>query len=91
MRDIASSFPPKLVQKYTSAVEEFRIPYWDWGLGSNGPSIPNCITAPTAQVIGTNGLRQTIANPLHHFDLPGVISTDFEGKVSLFRLHEGHD
>ncbi|KAF2663037.1 Di-copper centre-containing protein [Lophiostoma macrostomum CBS 122681] len=78
MRDVASQFPPNLVQKYTTAVEDFRIPYWDWGLGSSGPDVPDMFTAPTVQVVGTNGSSQTIANPLHHFDFPDIISNDFE-------------
>jgi tyrosinase len=38
---------------------------------------------PTIQVIATNGVMQTIPNPLYRYEFHPLIPGDFDGKVRL--------
>ncbi len=71
MQAIANDFIPSLRSQYVSAAEDFRLPYWDWGLarptGQN--AFPASVAGPVdIQVTGTDGKPQTIPNPLHHYE-----------------------
>ncbi|KAF2105402.1 hypothetical protein BDV96DRAFT_655683 [Lophiotrema nucula] len=80
VEDIALRMPSQLIQQYTAAADQFRIPYWDWALGDSGGSVPEVITSPTVDVIGIDGQNQSIPNPLHHFDFHPVLPGDFADK-----------
>ncbi|KAF2465062.1 tyrosinase [Lindgomyces ingoldianus] len=74
---VSLQFPAFLRGRYTSAADEFRIPYWDWALGDKGGSVPEAFTTPTAKVIGFNGQEQIISNPLHHYEFHPLVPGDF--------------
>ncbi|KAF2793120.1 Di-copper centre-containing protein [Melanomma pulvis-pyrius CBS 109.77] len=82
VRDIALRSAPHLVERFASAADSFRLPYWDWALGEKGGSIPDFFTTPTIQVVGPDGLNQAIANPLYRYDFDPLIPGDFEGQWS---------
>ena len=76
MRVIAGSYPPALAQRYSAAIEDFRIPYWDWGLGNT--SLPDFFLNPTMNVTSTDGQPETIPNPFHHYEFPEGTEADFD-------------
>lgn len=81
MQTIANQFIPSLRDKYVTAAQAFRLPYWDWGLlrtpGQN--SFPSAVGGPTnIQVTGTDGKPETIPNPLHHYNIQqAALDSDF--------------
>lgn len=81
MHEIAAKHSAPLVDRYIKAAEEFRLPYWDWGLGPDGGTVPDYFVQPEIEVIGSNGQPQTIPNPLYHYEFHPLVSGDFEGKV----------
>lgn len=86
IESIVLRFPFDIRDRYVSAAEDFRIPYWDWALGESGTDVPDFFVSPTIQVTGTDGLERAIPNPLHHYDLPRRIKEDFVGNVSSINL-----
>lgn len=74
---IAQQFPSRLLEKYTTAAGDFRLPYWDWARGDIGGEIPEILTWPTIQVIDTDGAGHTISNPLYQYRFPSSIAEDF--------------
>ncbi|KAF2187121.1 Di-copper centre-containing protein [Zopfia rhizophila CBS 207.26] len=82
VQNVAWQFPSHLVSRYTSAAEDFRVPYWDWALGEAGGPFPDFFTSPIIQVIGTSGKEETVSNPLHHFEFHPNVPGDFEGRYS---------
>lgn len=81
MKEIANTFPDFLRSQYVSAAQDFRLPYWDWGLlpatGQN--AFPSSIAGAQIQVTGTDGKPQTIPNPLerYNFNLDNLNSGAF--------------
>jgi tyrosinase len=81
MHETAARFASPLTDRYIQAAEEFRLPFWDWGLGIEGGTVPEYFTQSIIEVTGTDGLHQTIPNPLHQYDFHSLMPGDFEGKV----------
>ncbi|ORY14554.1 hypothetical protein BCR34DRAFT_599107 [Clohesyomyces aquaticus] len=77
IQQIAALFPEDLRERYISAAENFRIPYWDWALGASD-TVPDVFVTPTISVVGTDGLPQTIPNPLYRYEFHPVIPGDFD-------------
>jgi tyrosinase len=57
---IAKNYPPASAPIYQAAADNFRIPYWDWGLNANMPDITN---SQTVQITTPTGIR-SVNNPL---------------------------
>lgn len=65
-----------------SAAQDFRLPYWDWGLlpQAGQPAFPSSIAGPAQiQVTGIDGKQQTIPNPLlqYNFNVNNFSLGDF--------------
>ncbi|KAF2750570.1 Di-copper centre-containing protein [Sporormia fimetaria CBS 119925] len=84
VQTIASQFPSHLHDRYTTAAHDFRIPYWDWGLGDAAGELPELFVSPTVDVIGTSGEPETIPNPLYRYDFNPLMPGDFSGKWTQY-------
>lgn len=84
IRAVALEFPPPLRNRYAEAADAFRIPYWDWALGSSGGNVPDIFTMPTVQVLDPRGNNLTITNPLHHYEFQKSRVTDFVQPWAVF-------
>ncbi|KAF2203556.1 Di-copper centre-containing protein [Delitschia confertaspora ATCC 74209] len=76
--NISQQFPEPLCERYATAADQFRIPYWDWAV--ENATVPDAILQPTVRVTGTDGQEQEIENPLHHFRFHPTFSSDFDGQ-----------
>jgi tyrosinase len=81
IQDIANAFPDNLKSQYVSAAQDFRIPYWDWGLqpSSGQNAFPSSVASAQVQVTGTDGKLINIPNPLerYYFNVDNLSSGDF--------------
>jgi len=82
---IAAQFTGSAYTTYSSAAEQFRLPYWDWSDRSTGSCLPAVTMQPTISVIkpGTAGVATgyTIPNPLfqYNFQSPATLLSYFSG------------
>ena len=75
------SSPPHLRERFESAANHFRLPYWDWALGVKGGSVPDFFLTPTILVTGVDGSSRTIRNPLYRYDFHPLMPGHFTDKV----------
>ncbi|KAF2831707.1 Di-copper centre-containing protein [Ophiobolus disseminans] len=69
-------------ERWRSAANSFRIPYWDWAKSNDGSSVPESFTQERIEVTRASGGRHTIWNPLYAFYFHPLIPADFESKWS---------
>ncbi|KAF2278156.1 Di-copper centre-containing protein [Westerdykella ornata] len=81
---IAQQFPANLKARYIAAAQDFRIPYWDWGLGPKGGSVPDFLLSMTIEVLETDGTVKQIPNPLCRYEFHPLVAGDFESKWAAF-------
>ncbi|KAL9617896.1 MAG: hypothetical protein Q9160_007323 [Pyrenula sp. 1 TL-2023] len=83
VNNIASQYPSSQRQTYTAAVNNWRIPYWDWA-DVRTPGIPSVLSSPQITINTPSG-RQTVTNPLYAYRFPNYprnipnMGQDFEG------------
>jgi hypothetical protein len=85
MQEIALGAPADQVDRYSSAADSFRIPYWDWAQGKAGGGVPAFFTDPSIVVSTPDGTEREMSNPLYAYRFRPLIPGDFTGKVGNFR------
>lgn len=65
-RNIATLYSPPDRDRYSTAADTLRIPYWDWLIS---PSLPTVMTTPKIGVNAPEGFR-SIDNPLRRYNFP---------------------
>jgi hypothetical protein len=81
MQNIAMIAPADQVDRYITAADSFRMPYWDWARGKAGGGVPEFFTEPFVTVANLNGTTEEIRNPLYAYGFRPLIPRDFAGKV----------
>jgi tyrosinase len=71
------------VSRFGAAANNFRIPYWDWGLGEGAGALPDFFTQPNLEVIGFDGKPMIVNNPLNQYPFHPLVPGDFDSKVSF--------
>jgi tyrosinase len=79
---IATQFPSSIVDRYTAVAPSFRMPYWDWAMGTKGGDIPTALMTESIEVTDFDGEVKMIDNPLYSYKFHPIIPGDFEGHVS---------
>ncbi|MCJ1407940.1 hypothetical protein MMC19_002011 [Ptychographa xylographoides] len=82
-QSIASTYPTYNRATYQAAAETFRMPYWDWSLN---PQMPSLVNSPTITITTPNG-SHTITNPLYNYTfnpLPGPPYFPLDDGISQF-------
>ncbi|KAF2733266.1 Di-copper centre-containing protein [Polyplosphaeria fusca] len=51
----ALQFPVDQIARFGAAADEFRVPFWDWGLGEDAGGVPDSFTTPTINITGFDG------------------------------------
>jgi tyrosinase len=81
IQNLASKFSPALRPQYVAAAQDFRLPYWDWGLlrGPGQNTLPDAVSGPLNVVVtGTDGNPTTIPNPFYQYQFdPNLVAQDF--------------
>ncbi|CAN9380981.1 unnamed protein product [Alternaria alternata] len=60
------------MERYLTAANEFRIPYWDWAQGTTAGPVPDIFTAPYLTIIDTDRTPVVISNPLYSYTFDPV-------------------
>jgi tyrosinase len=79
--NIARKAPADQMERYLTAANEFRIPYWDWAQGTTAGPVPDIFTAPYLTIIDTDRTPVVISNPLYSYTFDPV-PEGFDMKVS---------
>ncbi|KAH7061712.1 hypothetical protein BKA63DRAFT_573421 [Paraphoma chrysanthemicola] len=74
----AERAPEDQLERYRSAANEFRMPYWDWAKGDSG--VPDFFTWEYISVTRPDGTSDNIWNPLYTYYFHPVIPDDFDSK-----------
>lgn len=64
VKDIANEYPAAQKQKYVTAAEKFRIPYWDWAYYADPPDV---VTKQKEVTLTTPKGQRTLPNPLYQY------------------------
>lgn len=73
MKDVVAEFPPDQQAALKPALDSWRYPYWDWALPRQGTAqlyVPELLRLPKIDVRRSNGLTETIDNPLYRYQFP---------------------
>lgn len=73
IQEVAQLYPPSLLALYQDAANNFRLPYWDWAVN---PDIPSITTIQNIQIETPDGLT-TIRNPLYSYRFPPLNQNQF--------------
>ncbi|KAH7068549.1 hypothetical protein FB567DRAFT_615332 [Paraphoma chrysanthemicola] len=66
------------LERYRSAANQFRMPYWDWAKGEGG--VPDFFTWEYISVTRPDGTSDNMWNPLYAYYFHPVIPDDFDSK-----------
>ncbi|KAH9878874.1 hypothetical protein J1614_002309 [Plenodomus biglobosus] len=80
MRDIVAGAPADKSDRYEAAVNAFRMPYWDWGLGGAKAVVPDFFINKTIPLIELDGTETLINNPLYSYKFNPLVPGDFTEK-----------
>jgi tyrosinase len=86
MQDIALRAPADQVDRYKTAADSFRMPYWDWARGEVGGGVPEFFVQPSITVTTPNDTEETLSNPLYAYDFRPLVPGDFTGKVCVAQI-----
>ncbi|KAF1937431.1 tyrosinase [Clathrospora elynae] len=72
MINIANHAPSDRIERYLTAANEFRLPYWDWAQGTSLGPVPDFFMSPTITVTETDDTQTDIYNPLYSYKFKPV-------------------
>ncbi|PVF95999.1 Di-copper centre-containing protein [Serendipita vermifera] len=67
--DIANEFTGNDREKYVSAAQKFRIPYWDWAVNAD---LPDFVSQQDNVEVNSPTGKRTLPNPLFSYKLPST-------------------
>ena len=73
MTDVVSEFPQDQQVSLKPALDNWRMPYWDWALARQRSTqlfVPELMSTEKVPVRRPNGLTESIDNPLYRYKFP---------------------
>ena len=73
MKDVVSEFPENQRASLKPALDNWRMPFWDWALPRKDSTVlfvPELLSMNTVEVRRPTGLTETIDNPLYRYKFP---------------------
>lgn len=74
MSDIIPNIPDSERSTWTSAAQNWRLPYWDWAASYNEANLPELLTRDFITIKKPGDASDTVPNPMSKFSNPSGIA-----------------